>query len=47
VNADLPTNPVKPGLRTELDDDARIYLGAWTRVVVRPATAEEKSAGVV
>jgi FHA domain-containing protein/double zinc ribbon protein len=47
VNAELPSNPVKPGLRTELDEDARLYLGAWTRIVLRPATTEETSAGVV
>jgi hypothetical protein len=47
VNADLPTNPVKPGLRAELDDDARVYLGAWTRIVLRPATSEETAAGVI
>ena len=29
--------------RHELDDDERIYLGAWTRIVVRRATDDEKS----
>jgi hypothetical protein len=38
----LPENPVSPGQRTELPDDARVYVGAWTRIVVRPATAEER-----
>jgi len=28
----------------ELGDDDRIYVGAWTRIVVRPATPEEKAA---
>jgi hypothetical protein len=42
----LPDDPVPPGQRTELPDDARLYVGAWTRIVVRPATAEERvSAG--
>lgn len=31
----LPTQPVPPGQKRELDDDDRIYLGAWTRLVVR------------
>jgi hypothetical protein len=31
----LPTQPVPPGQRKELDEDDRIYLGAWTRIVVR------------
>lgn len=31
----LPTQPVPPGQRRELDEDDRIYLGAWTRIVVR------------
>jgi hypothetical protein len=38
----LPENPVSPGQRTELPDDARVYVGAWTRIVVRPATGEER-----
>jgi hypothetical protein len=41
----LPTTPIPVGQRTELADDDRIYLGAWTRVVVRRATAEESSLG--
>jgi hypothetical protein len=40
----LPDVPVQPGQRTELPDDARVYVGAWTRIVVRPATAEERTA---
>jgi hypothetical protein len=40
----LPDNPVSQGQRTELPDDARVYVGAWTRIVVRPATAEERDA---
>jgi hypothetical protein len=40
----LPDTPVPPGQRTELPDDARLYVGAWTRIVARPATAEERAA---
>ena len=40
----LPDVPVPVGQRTELPDDARLYVGAWTRIVVRPATADERSA---
>ena len=38
----LPTDPVAPGQRRELAEDDRIYLGAWTRIVVRRATPEER-----
>jgi FHA domain-containing protein/zinc ribbon protein len=31
----LPTTPITPGQRVELEDDDRIYVGAWTRIVVR------------
>lgn len=41
----LPTQPLTPGQRHELAEGDRIYLGAWTRVVVRRATDEEKSGG--
>ena len=34
-----------PGERHELADDERIYVGAWTRIVVRRATDDEKGAG--
>jgi hypothetical protein len=33
----LPTTPVAPGQRVELADDDRVYVGAWTRIVVRQA----------
>ena len=39
----LPTIPVPPGQRRELSEDDRIYVGAWTRLVVRRATPEEKA----
>ncbi|MFV0461629.1 MAG: FHA domain-containing protein [Nostocoides sp.] len=38
---DLPTQPIPAGQRREIDDDARIYVGAWTRIVVRPSAADE------
>lgn len=39
----LPDTPVPPGQRTELQDDARVYVGAWTRIVVRSATDDERA----
>lgn len=41
----LPTKPLVVGQRRELAEDDRVYLGAWTRLVVRRATDEEKAAG--
>ena len=38
----LPTRPDPPGQRRELAEDDRIYVGAWTRLVVRRATPEER-----
>ncbi len=38
----LPEDPLPPGQRRELAQDDRIYLGAWTRIVVRRATPEER-----
>lgn len=40
----LPTNALRPGQRRELAQDDRIYIGAWTCIVVRRATPEEQSA---
>lgn len=40
--AALPTTPIASGRRTELEPDDRIYLGAWTRLVLRPGTPEEQ-----
>ena len=37
----LPAQPIPVGPKTELSDDDRLYVGAWTRVVVRRATPEE------
>ena len=39
----LPTEALPPGQRRELADDDRVYLGAWTRIVVRRATPEEQA----
>jgi hypothetical protein len=37
----LPQDPVPVGARHELRPDDRVYVGAWTRLVLRPATDEE------
>ena len=37
----LPTDPIPPGQRRELGDGDRLYLGAWTRLVVRKALPGE------
>jgi hypothetical protein len=37
----LPTTPVPPGQKQEVTDDDRVYVGAWTRIVVRRATDGE------
>ncbi|MBS44989.1 MAG: phosphopeptide-binding protein [Nocardioides sp.] len=37
----LPVTPLAPGQKTEITDDSRIYLGAWTRVVLRRAAPGE------
>ncbi len=37
----LPTTPVPPGQKQEVSADDRIYVGAWTRIVVRRATEGE------
>lgn len=39
-----PDDALPPQQRRELADDERIYLGAWTRIVVRRATDAERSA---
>ncbi len=41
----LPDDPIPVGPRTELDGDDRVYVGAWTRIVVRRATDDERAAG--
>lgn len=43
VGDPLPTEPLTPGQRVEIDRDDRIYVGAWTRLVIRQATESEKA----
>jgi hypothetical protein len=43
--AGFPDDALSPQHVRELADDERIYVGAWTRIVVRAATEEEKTAG--
>jgi hypothetical protein len=31
------------GVKRELAADDRVYVGAWTRLVIRPATDEERA----
>ena len=40
----LPATAIVVGPKTELSDDDRLYVGAWTRVVVRRATPDEVEA---
>lgn len=46
AGAPVPGNPLPVGQRVELADDDRIFVGAWTRVVVRRATPEESTLGL-
>jgi predicted component of type VI protein secretion system len=39
----LPTTPLNPHARHELEDGERIYVGAWCRIQLRPATDTEKT----
>jgi hypothetical protein len=39
----LPADPIPVGVKHELAADDRIYVGAWTRIVVRRATEDEKT----
>jgi len=41
----LPKDPIDPGERVELKPDDRVYVGGWTRMVIRRATDEENAAG--
>jgi hypothetical protein len=43
ASAPLPTEALPPGQRRELGLDDRIYVGAWTCIVVRRATPQEQS----
>ena len=37
----LPTTPIPQGQKQEIAADDRVYLGAWTRIVIRKASAGE------
>jgi hypothetical protein len=39
----LPTDPIPVGVKHELAADDRIYVGAWTRIVIRRATEDERA----
>ena len=43
ASGSLPEDPIPAGVKRELDPDDRIYLGAWTRLVIREATEDEIS----
>jgi hypothetical protein len=44
ATAEIPADPIPSGQRRELGDNDRIYVGAWTRIVVRRATNTERGA---
>ncbi len=44
AGAPLPKDPIPPGRRRELGDSDRVYVGSWTRLVVRRATDDERGA---
>ncbi|MFX0540021.1 FHA domain-containing protein [Ornithinimicrobium sp. Y1847] len=35
VGLDLPVEPIESGLRVLIDEDDRVYLGGWTRIMLR------------
>lgn len=37
----VPEDPIPVGVKRELGPDDRIYVGAWTRLVIREATEDE------
>ena len=39
----LPEDPIPVGVKRELGPDDRVYVGAWTRLVVRAATEDEQA----
>jgi hypothetical protein len=39
----LPSRPLAPGMRHELHEGDRVYVGAWTRLVLRRATDDERA----
>jgi hypothetical protein len=43
ASAELPEDPIAVGVKRELAGDDRVYVGAWTRIVVRPSTDDERA----
>ena len=43
ASGSLPEDPIAVGVKRELAPDDRVYLGAWTRIVIRPATDDERA----
>jgi hypothetical protein len=43
ASAELPEDPIDVGVKRELSGDERIYVGAWTRIVIRPSTDDERA----
>jgi pSer/pThr/pTyr-binding forkhead associated (FHA) protein len=41
VGDPIPTQPIPAGQRRELQDGDRLYVGAWTRIVIRKALPGE------
>jgi hypothetical protein len=39
----IPSSPIPVGAKQELAADDRIYVGAWTRIVIRRATDDERA----
>ena len=39
----IPVDPIPVGVKQELAADDRVYVGAWTRIVIRRATEDEKA----
>jgi hypothetical protein len=39
----IPVDPIPVGVKQELAADHRVYVGAWTRIVIRRATEDEKA----
>jgi hypothetical protein len=39
----IPDDPIPVGVKRELNSDDRVYVGAWTRLVIRRATDDEKA----
>ena len=42
AGAPLPDSPIPPGQRIEFAPGDRVYVGAWTRLVIRKATSDEQ-----